>query len=645
MTKAIFIYIILFVNVFVSTAQDNADTDSFFYLETFDERPDIFRSKWMKSSDPKYADQPIMVKSADHPPKGYGRDKGLSLTQEMKYYGVYSKFSSPLSNEDGSDIVIQYEVKLEESLLCGGAYIKLPRTTDTDTATTTTTTAQSDSEINSDTPYSIMFGPDKCGVENDRVHFIIQYQNPNTFKWEESHYKSPPTIIDDQLTHLYTLILYGYKNNNGNKKHTFDIMIDTKMIVEGGSLIDDMVPTIVPLEFIDDPNDIKPDTWEDEEEIIDINAKKPNDWDNTIDMMIPDPSDSMPVGWLENENLEILDPDAYEPDDWDIEEDGEWESPSITNPICHNGDVPGCGPWRARRIPNPDYKGEWKPPMIKNPNFIKKWITKQIKNPLYDYFNPKNINTFIQPSSGILLEVWTTNAGIHFDNFLIDYNINNVNLYAKKTFLKKSIAEQIEFKRLEDIETKEKIQLLKQSGDITSILKALLIETATFLHKNWMIVLGSVTGVFFSVWITLVYYGNNENENEDEDENENENENVDLGVETSEDEDEAKVMMKKVSEEGLGLRNGKEQEQEQKEKDDIDIILERRVREMLTQMQKEENEINNAIFTDTDTDTDNNDNDNDNVSVDSVFEDSVTNDPSQSQATLTMDTEGLRKRK
>ena len=76
MTKAIFIYIILFVNVFVSTAQDNADTDSFFYLETFDERPDIFRSKWMKSSDPKYAEV-----------VGYS-DRGLSscMTHPHNFY-------------------------------------------------------------------------------------------------------------------------------------------------------------------------------------------------------------------------------------------------------------------------------------------------------------------------------------------------------------------------------------------------------------------------------------------------------------------------------------------------------------------------------------------------------------------------------
>ena len=52
---------------------------------------------------------------------GFENDKGLQLTQEMKHYGFSSKFPTPLETK-GKDIVLQYELKLEEGLTCGGLY-------------------------------------------------------------------------------------------------------------------------------------------------------------------------------------------------------------------------------------------------------------------------------------------------------------------------------------------------------------------------------------------------------------------------------------------------------------------------------------------------------------------------------------------
>ena len=39
----------------------------------------------------------------------------------MKHYGFSSKFPTPLEPK-GKDIVLQYELKLEEGLTCGGLY-------------------------------------------------------------------------------------------------------------------------------------------------------------------------------------------------------------------------------------------------------------------------------------------------------------------------------------------------------------------------------------------------------------------------------------------------------------------------------------------------------------------------------------------
>ena len=68
----------------------------------------------------------MLVKPPNNPIDGFENDKGLHLSQEMKHYGVSTKFSKPLQS-NGNDIVIQYELKLEETLNCGGAYIKLLR--------------------------------------------------------------------------------------------------------------------------------------------------------------------------------------------------------------------------------------------------------------------------------------------------------------------------------------------------------------------------------------------------------------------------------------------------------------------------------------------------------------------------------------
>lgn len=64
------------------------------------------------------------------------------------------------------------------------------------------------------TPYTIMFGPDKCG-EDYKLHFIFRHKNPKTGEYEEKHAKKPDadlrTYYTDKKTHLYTL---------GGSKHT-----------------------------------------------------------------------------------------------------------------------------------------------------------------------------------------------------------------------------------------------------------------------------------------------------------------------------------------------------------------------------------------------------------------------------------------
>lgn len=89
----------------------------------------------------------------------------------------------------------RYEVNFQDGINCGGAYIKL-LSDDTDLQL-----------FQDKTPYSIMFGPDKCGMSS-KVHFIIRFKNPVTGEVEEKHSKQSTESMDffgDKKTHLFTL--------------------------------------------------------------------------------------------------------------------------------------------------------------------------------------------------------------------------------------------------------------------------------------------------------------------------------------------------------------------------------------------------------------------------------------------------------
>merc|ERR1719411_2594241 len=64
--------------------------------------------------------------------------------------------------------------------------------------------------------------------------------------------------------------------------------------------------------------------------------------------MIDDPEDKKPEGWDDIPET-IVDADGEKPEDWDDEEDGEGEAPTIPNPDYK-------GVWEAPKIPNPDWE-------------------------------------------------------------------------------------------------------------------------------------------------------------------------------------------------------------------------------------------------------------------------------------------------
>jgi len=400
-----------------ATTQVHAEA---FFTETFQTDPFVSGNpRWIQSAQEKYAGQPLKWAASSNPASGFESDKGLLLSEDFKYYGVAKKFDQPLSLLDNKEeLVIQYELKFDDTLTCGGAYIKLLRNSpDLDV-----------SQLNNDSPYTIMFGPDKCG-STSKVHFIFQHQSPVTGLWEEKHFSDAPSVTVDKKTHLYTLVV--------RSDNSFEILVDL-VSSKKGDLLTSMSPPINPSAEIDDPEDTKPVDWVDEASIKDPNAVKPEDWDEDQPRMIADEDAVKPAGWLDEAPEEIPDPDAVKPEDWDDVEDGEWEVPKVPNPACETA---GCGEWKRPQKKNPAFKGKWTAPMIDNPAYKGPWAPKKIANP--NFFTDNSPAKSMAAIGALAVEVWTTNKGFLFDNFLITHSLAEARAFAETTFSLKSAAEKV----------------------------------------------------------------------------------------------------------------------------------------------------------------------------------------------------------
>ncbi|XP_068563174.1 calnexin [Cebidichthys violaceus] len=324
-------------------------------------------------------------------------DKGLVLKTRAKHHAISAQLLRPFTF-DTKPLIVQYEVNFQAGIDCGGAYVKLLSQTP---------------DLNLDlfgdkTPYTIMFGPDKCGEEY-KLHFIFRHKNPKTGEYEEKHAKKPDsdlrTYYTDKKTHLYTLVV--------NPDNTFEVLVD-QTVVNSGSLLTDMTPAVNPAAEIEDPDDQKPEDWDERPKIQDPAAAKPEDWDEDAPAQIPDEDAVKPDGWLDDEPEYIGDPDAVKPEDWDEDMDGEWEAPQVPNPACET--APGCGAWKRPMIDNPNHKGKWKPPMIDNPNYQGVWKPRKIPNPAFF----EDLQPFkMTPFSAVGLELWSMTSDIFFDNFFI----------------------------------------------------------------------------------------------------------------------------------------------------------------------------------------------------------------------------------
>lgn len=280
-----------------------------YFSDTFDNMDKWVHSKWKGDSEMAEFKLESGEWNADKE-----ADQSLTTTEDARFYAASAAFE-PFTNEDKT-LIVQYQVKYDKDIECGGGYLKLgPKMED-------------QTKFGDPTVYNIMFGPDKCGYTK-RTHLIFSTDEgkKNVLKKSDLPYKQDK----EKISNLYRLVL--------KPDSTVEVFID-KESVYSGKLEEDW-ELLEPKE-IDDPDDKKPDDWVDEE-------------------MMDDPEDKKPDDWVEEK--EIVDPEAKKPEDWDDEEDGEWEAPKKANPDYK-------GEWSAKRIKNPAYKGIWAPKKIENPKYV-----------------------------------------------------------------------------------------------------------------------------------------------------------------------------------------------------------------------------------------------------------------------------------
>lgn len=232
------------------------DPAKYHLAEHFDDL-DRYEKKWIKSQAKKEDIAEEIAKydgvwSVEAPHRVLlKQDYGLVLKSKAKHAAISSRLTKPFAFT-GKPLVVQYEVTLQEGQECGGSYIKLlssgPETTDL-------------TKFHDKTPYSIMFGPDKCG--NDiKLHFIFRHVNPINGTIEEKHSKKPKDRLEepfkDKQPHLYKLVI--------NPDNTFRVSVDHRVVNEG-HLLKDFNPAVNPSKEIDDPNDFKPESWDEREKV------------------------------------------------------------------------------------------------------------------------------------------------------------------------------------------------------------------------------------------------------------------------------------------------------------------------------------------------------------------------------------------
>jgi calreticulin len=305
--------------------------------------------------------------------------RGLETLEARRHYLLFSNFSHVFDTRD-KDLIVQYTLRLGLYVDCSGHYLKLC-TSETDRT-----------RFSNASKYAIMFGPDICGALRRKTHVIIGHVN------HSYPYRRGLTCYKDHLTHAYTLII--------RKNNTIDVLVDGELR-DSGTLSEKF--NIPKVKVIPDPDDKKPDDWDDDPFVVDPTDLKPSDWVDTE--FIPDPEATRPPAW---------------------DESIPWIAPMMKHP-GYKGD------WQPRTIPNPNYKGVWQPKMIE--------VEDPVEDPRFGHF---------ADLSFLGLEFYQNTPGSILGNFLVTDDEAYAQTVLKEVLLNLRNGELRQFDALTDRKMRER---------------------------------------------------------------------------------------------------------------------------------------------------------------------------------------------
>ncbi|KAG7018410.1 Calreticulin-3, partial [Cucurbita argyrosperma subsp. argyrosperma] len=225
-----------------------------FFEEKFE---DGWKSRWVLSDWKRSEGKAGTFKHTAGKWSGDPDDKGIQTYNDAKHFAISAKV--PEFTNENRTLVVQYSIKFEQDIECGGGYIKLH------------SGYVNQRKYGGDTPYSLMFGPDLCGTQTKKLHMILSYQGQNY------PIKKDLQCETDKLTHFYTFIL--------RPDASYSILVDNRER-DSGSMYSDW--DILPPRKIKDVKAKKPADWDDREYIEDPNDVKPEGYDS-VPAEIPDP--------------------------------------------------------------------------------------------------------------------------------------------------------------------------------------------------------------------------------------------------------------------------------------------------------------------------------------------------------------------
>ncbi|QHS71385.1 calnexin [Saccharomyces paradoxus] len=365
--------------------------------------------------------------------QGSAWDKAVAVRTSNAAAMIGHLLKTPINVSETDTLVVQYEIKLDNSLTCGGAFIKL--------VSGFMNVGALENYVPDGKGVELVFGPDYCAPETNSVQFAINKVHKITHKPKLRYLQETPLskLTDTSQSHLYTLII-------DESTQSFQILIDGKTVMAREHIEDkknvSFEPPITPPLMIPDVSVAKPHDWDDRIRIADPEVVKPSDWDEEEPLMIPDPKDTEPLEWDSSISEYILDPDAEKPSWWQEPEHGEWIPLMIKNPLCTAKH--GCGQWIPRLIKNPKYKGSWEPTEVINPNYMGEWHSPETENPLYyEERQPLRIENEI---SGVILEFWSGSPNMLISNIYVGKNVTEAQIIGNKTWLMRDRA----FRGLDD---------------------------------------------------------------------------------------------------------------------------------------------------------------------------------------------------